>query len=109
MRAIGTLHAGLLTSLPTLHCALPTYHCAYLHVPLKSDHDHKTLVPFQQSIVIGVVAVALFALHVRLTSYPLVVVTGAVPVIVLHVGLVSSKVTVLHTLPVVTHSTELGY
>ena len=27
-KATGTLHAGLLTSLPTLHCALPTYHCA---------------------------------------------------------------------------------
>jgi len=97
----GTLHAAFVTSLPTLHCALPTNDHAYVQVPLKLVPNHVNVVPFPQSIVIGVVAVALAVLQVRFVVYQLVLfVIGADQVIELHVAFISGTVTELQACPV---------
>jgi hypothetical protein len=76
---------------------------------LSSDHDHETLVPFQQFIVIGVEANVLFPLQVKFTLYPLLVVTGTAPVIELHVEFMSVALTELQVWPVITHPSGLLY
>ena len=70
---------------------------------------HASVVPFPQSILIGVVAVASFALHVKFISYPLVVLTGADHVIPAQPALVSAVLVELHDCPVITHPRGLGY
>lgn len=59
-------------------------------------HVHASVVPFPQSIVIGVMAVALAALHVKFILYPVVVSTGVDHVIVVHVEFISVAVAELH-------------
>lgn len=93
---IGVLHAELFTSFPTLHCALPTNVDAYVQVPLKLAPIHDTIVPFPQSILIGVVAVVLFHLHAKLTLYPLPDTVGAEPAMLAQLALVSARLTELH-------------
>jgi len=63
---------------------------------LKLVPIHAMLVPFPQSILIGVVGLAFVALHVKLILYPLFVATGVDPVMILHVALVSVAVAEPH-------------
>ena len=75
---------------------LPTNPDAYVHVPLNVVHVHASVVPFPQSIVIGVIAVALAALHVKFILYPVLVARGVDHVIVVHVGFIRVAVAALH-------------
>ena len=58
------------------------------------------IVPLPQSIVMGVVAVVLLPLHVKLISYPFVLAVGAAHVMTLHVAFISEVFTELHDCPV---------
>lgn len=62
--ALGDAATGAQALLPTVHCACPTNHSSYSHVPTSDDHNQETLVPFPQSIVIGVVVVVLLPAQV---------------------------------------------
>ena len=79
-------------------------------MPFKNNQEPKILVPFQQSILIGVLALALVAVHIIFILYPVPLRTyKADQVILTQLAFTSSTLTELHTLPVATHSTELGY
>ena len=75
---------------------LPTNPDAYAQVPLNVVPIHASVVPFPQSMVIGVIVVALAALQVKFILYHVLVITGVDHVIVVHVGFIRVAVAALH-------------